>query len=134
MIIIIDNLTSIVKKMQNNEPLCSDRSSTIDVSSISSLTVSWFSLSSLKNRSIASSYFKRFHQTNIQQIICLFRIGLIFLIQSIVYGVYTCHYEVCSGYIFRQKAYQVLSGHLQFSLKSYDMFRLSKSQFLYLFS
>jgi hypothetical protein len=36
--------------MQNNEPLCSDRSSTIDVSSISSLTVSWFSLSSLKKQ------------------------------------------------------------------------------------
>ena len=50
MIIIIDKLTSIVKKTQNNEPLCSDRSSTIDVSSISSLTVSWFSLSSLKNQ------------------------------------------------------------------------------------
>jgi hypothetical protein len=88
--------------MQNNEPLCSDRSSTIDVSSISSLTVSWFSLSSLKKtRSIATSYFKQFHQTNIQQIICLLRIGPIFLIQSIVYSVYTCHYEVCPGYIFR---------------------------------
>jgi hypothetical protein len=42
--------SKLLKKMQNNEPLCSDRSSTIDVSSISSLTVSWFSLSSLKKQ------------------------------------------------------------------------------------